>query len=57
MRMSVDGNFRTAMTRAFKLVTDAMKLVDGYGGPPETATHLAMAQKELRQALGRLERP
>jgi hypothetical protein len=55
--MSVDGSFRSAMTRALELLSEAMNLVDAYDGPPDAATHLAIAQKQLRQALGRLERP
>jgi hypothetical protein len=55
--MSVEGDFRSAMTRALKLVSEARNLLDAYDGPPDTATHLAMAQKQLHEALGRLERP
>lgn len=41
----------SAMTRALKLVTEAMDLLDAHGGPPDASAHLAMVQAQLRQAI------
>ena len=40
----------SALVRATALVTEALDLVDGYGGPPEASAHLEMALVRLRAA-------
>ena len=41
-----------AMRRAMALMTQAMDMIDGFGGAPAAAAHLDLAILALRDALG-----
>jgi hypothetical protein len=46
-----EGSNSDAIRRALQLVTEAMDVLDGHGGPPDAVAHLSIAQDQLRRAL------
>ena len=52
MRAEQNGNGGTAaIKRAAELISEALDLLDGHGGPAEAAAHLDLALQRLREAL------
>ncbi|GAA3997439.1 hypothetical protein [Sphingomonas humi] len=45
---------RDAFQAALRLISEAVDLLDGHGGPPEVAVHLELAAHGLQQAIGAL---
>ena len=40
--------------RALELITEALDLLDGHGGPADATAHLDLAQQRLREELRRI---
>ena len=50
-RNSKENRRAAALHRALALVTEAMDLLDGHGGPPDVAAHLELALQGLRNSV------